>query len=124
MIRKRDVSQNRSGCSIVSAPAILPSFSVCGLRERRVLAREDLVLAFGQRDRAVYEAIDLGEAGRIELAGRHDVPAADQDEALAALGDEHALLDQLVLRADDVVRRVLLRRELAHRIGERGAHGR
>jgi hypothetical protein len=31
MIRKRDVSQKRSGCSMVSAPAILPSFSACGL---------------------------------------------------------------------------------------------
>ena len=122
MIRKRDGPQKRSGCSMVRPPAILPSF--CNLRRRvgRVLARQDLVLAFGQRDGAVRQTIDLRERRRIEVTRRLGLAATDEEEALAAFFDEDALLDQLVLRADDVVRGVLFRRQLADRVGQRDAN--
>src|SRR5215475_4410713 len=51
-----------------------------GLREHHILAAEDLILALRQLDRAVLEAIDLGEAGRVELASRHDLAAAEDQE--------------------------------------------
>src|SRR5256885_12773446 len=46
------------------------------------------------------EAIDLGEAARIELARRSNRPAADEQQTLVAFFDEDALLDQLILRSD------------------------
>ena len=57
-------------------------------RVRRVLAREDLVLAFGQRDRAVRRrSIFVNFAGSSSRAGAI-VARADEQEALLAFGRE------------------------------------
>src|SRR6476646_6304908 len=69
-------------------------------RELGILARDDLVVALGQDDRPVGQAIDLREARGIELASRHDVPRSGDHEALLALLDQDALLDQLLPRPD------------------------
>src|SRR5262249_44763633 len=74
-------------------------FAVIRLRTGRVgriLTRHDLVAARGQVDLPVREAVDLRERARVELARRLDVARTDEQEALLAFGDEHALLDQLI----------------------------
>src|SRR6185437_688266 len=87
--------------------------------ERRILAREDRVIAGREVDDAVLQAVDLRELGRIEVERRRDGTRAEEEEALVAFFDENAALHQLVLGADDVVRGVLLGRELRDGVGER-----
>src|SRR5574337_46096 len=84
--------------------------------ELRILARDDLVGlgAVRQRDDRVAHPVGRGEHGRREVAGRHQLLAAEEEE-LGPLVHRHALVDQIVLGARHVVDRV-------QGVGEGGLH--
>src|SRR6185312_5598241 len=75
-----------------------------------VLSRDDLVRLVGVRERDLLHdaAVDRGEVALVEVARRH-LRLADPQRA--ARLDDHLLLQELVLGADDVVHRVALGRQ-------------
>src|SRR3954470_2127854 len=58
---------------------------------RRVLSRDDFILAGRKNDRAINRAIDLRERGRVERPRRMDRAGAGDEETFRAFGDEDAL---------------------------------